>query len=1296
MAFHRKSACIPRRRAVILLVVLAMLTLFAILGVTFVLYANAQSESARSYREAETFTLWQPDVPTSLLRPYFLNQLLYDVKDDEYGAFSALRGQGLLRGMYGLNYDLSPNNGIDLENNCVPYSGTGRLHGPAVFAANPVAPAEAQDDYNLINYTYYPGDGFIRDPERPGVRSDLSATRQPFWGGYNAPYTYPDLNNLFLAAVKADGTVLAPSFHRPWAGFGSLDPSNPNWTDATKPWLKYLVLRPRPADNPPINGRPGFPLPADAGGDVKNLMDSPGGNDSIWLDLNFPVQTAADGRKFKPLFAPLVVDLDGRVNVNLHGNMRGGNGAHVSNQGWGPWEVGLNRVLNADPLEWQNLIRGVRDPASLPGAATFGPTPPFYSLVDFDGCQAGGAASGALLLPATGDGFPNFPIGYDNANLLERTNHSALYGGQRFALSDLTALLMPGGTPGGLNASCPVNFADPRIRRLVTTQSYDPDWPGVTPWANGGPLYGHTVRGPSYPKTPERLDGGGPKAFPTGAGGEFTPDGRAVDAGLGRIDLTRPLPDYPLPTAGGQIVDLPSFLAAQTARQQLACDLFVRFITAVGAHDPASSTPPSDPEVRTLRWLAQLAVNMVDYIDDDDYSTPFNWGRAVGSPAFAAQFGNQWVFGTELPHVVLNEAYAECVNLPTETGPDDQATTYQVNVWVELRNPFQATAPHHGGARLNGSYQIALTQTNKHLLGYGDAGNVLGDPDNTGSAQAYDPNQVYTSFTTFNSTVLPAQGFYVAGPPAPSPGQSAWEPGPSFSARRLAGLTYQTPVAPGQSTPPPAPTVLLRRLACPALPYQPDPSLDSAAHPYNPFVTVDYMDNVHLNNALSNTGAGYLDDPPPVESRFSVGRGQPYDGAAIRTLAQTPVSAQPGQPQQTFGGPNSSAADPTPPPADWLVHLDRPPVSPMELLHVSCCKPHQLTHLFKDGTGDDYQSFNYAPYWLLRDANSPLYRIFEFLETHSRVAGVAPGDRIPGRINLNTIWDPETFAALCDAQPSNYFDQNDIQQIYAWMTAGRTPGGAPGSSDRPFKGLGAAAFLPSGAEYADGGGIDDTILRGNPSHPLYDATNRPIRLFEIVKKNLVNGVIQDHPYQRYELLNKIYGQLTTRSNVFAVWVTVGFFEVNDDASMPVKLGAEIQGPNGPPLRHHFFAIVDRSDLPRVFPVVGQSPVTSATPVPTAGPAVVAPTQMGGVCPAYQWNIRPGAVLQITGPDATGALATEQVVVTATTATTFTAVFSRAYPSGFTSIIGRGNPGPGMTLSDPGHDPALTPYIRGID
>src|SRR5581483_4232138 len=231
--FKTRQARKSQRRGVILLVVLALLTLFAIVGLTFVLYANSAADNARLSREAETQD--RPDLDPDMALSLFLGQLIYDLPDDESGVYSALRGHSLARTMYG-NYD-EPNPFSTPPNlpplNDKPFNGTGPLSYPLphpIFMSS--ANALVKDNRYLVNFTYFPSDGFVRDPERLLFRPSPQSPRLPYTGGFNVSYTYPDHANMFLAVINpATGRVMVPSFHRTWL-FGALNSAaNPNWTN---------------------------------------------------------------------------------------------------------------------------------------------------------------------------------------------------------------------------------------------------------------------------------------------------------------------------------------------------------------------------------------------------------------------------------------------------------------------------------------------------------------------------------------------------------------------------------------------------------------------------------------------------------------------------------------------------------------------------------------------------------------------------------------------------------------------------------------------------------------------------------------------------------------------------------------------------------------------------------------------------------------------------------------------------------------------------------------------------------
>ena len=72
-----------------------------------------------------------------------------------------------------------------------------------------------------------------------------------------------------------------------------------------------------------------------------------------------------------------------------------------------------------------------------------------------------------------------------------------------------------------------------------------------------------------------------------------------------------------------------------------------------------------------------------------------------------------------------------------------------------------------------------------------------------------------------------------------------------------------------------------------------------------------------------------------------------------------------------------------------------------------------------------------------------------------------------------------------------------------------------------------------------------------------------------------------NPYFRYQALARLANLTTTRSNVYAIWITVGYFQVtpcNADAGHldGYQLGPELGSDTGEIERHRAFYIYDRT------------------------------------------------------------------------------------------------------------------------
>jgi hypothetical protein len=255
-------------------------------------------------------------------------------------------------------------------------------------------------------------------------------------------------------------------------------------------------------------------------------------------------------------------------------------------------------------------------------------------------------------------------------------------------------------------------------------------------------------------------------------------------------------------------------------------------------------------------------------------------------------------------------------------------------------------------------------------------------------------------------------------------------------------------------------SIVLRRLANPYLPAN-DPAVLGGYNPTLPvnlYVTVDVMDNVTARDDVEKDSTSTHSPPTsqPGADR-TLGRQNPYaNGFPISPLPTLPTPlptgfALTGPQQPTPNPPGPAPAPPGPPPFHtlmtvnaqqspfptdqwfgWLAHLDRAPVSPVELLQVSRVAPYELTARFAavatvQGTpvnppgppNPDQPVWHYGAHTafsafaqsasyrgeIAQPDYGQLYRALDVLAVRNLAPGVPVGGPEYGRINLNTVWD---------------------------------------------------------------------------------------------------------------------------------------------------------------------------------------------------------------------------------------------------------------------------------------------------
>jgi hypothetical protein len=326
-------------------------------------------------------------------------------------------------------------------------------------------------------------------------------------------------------------------------------------------------------------------------------------------------------------------------------------------------------------------------------------------------------------------------------------------------------------------------------------------------------------------------------------------------------------------------------------------------------------------------------------------------------------------------------------------------------------------------------------------------------------------------------------------------------------------------------------------------------------------------------------------------------------------------------------------------PFPWLTWNNRPYVGPLEMMLVPKSRSSRLFVEYRAPSPTPYNTpvlnneGHLLPFFqTVPAAGQPLpnlQRVFDYLEAPSRFVGTdieldpqqmaglpaydttkkeqllmsylhPPFNRVsnyrdPGRININTI------ASDFDTDPSSMIWNGVLNQSPTdavgptWNLVAQSRQGAaafstnttPTRFTNPFRSSAGSSLMMSGINNAtDRQDVDVTVLRSETPES-NNATVLP--LFKYNTPGVLQTDTTRNPYFRTKNLQRLNNLVTTRSNVYAIWITVGYFEVRP----PVLTGPptprmaewypdgyelmqEMGSDTGEVVRHRAFYIYDRS------------------------------------------------------------------------------------------------------------------------